>query len=42
MTTLLGAPFNLLEGDLITVIVEARNVIDYSLPSNPNTIGVLA
>lgn len=42
MTTLLAAPFNLVEGDLIVVSVEALNVIDYSLPSAPNTVGVLA
>lgn len=42
MTTLLAAPFNLVEGDLIVVIVEALNVIDYSIPSDPNTSGVLA
>lgn len=42
MTTLLAAPFNLVEGDLIKVIVEALNVIDYSIASDPNTSGQLA
>ncbi len=39
MTTLLAAPFSLVEGDLIGVIVEALNVIDYSVPSLVNTVG---
>jgi len=42
MVTLLSAPFNLVEGDLIVVIVEALNVIEYSVPSLPNTSGELA
>jgi len=42
MTTLLSAPFNLLEGTLVVVVVQALNVIDYSVPSAPNTVGVLA
>ena len=41
MTTFLGAPFNLVEGNLIVVMVEALNAIDYSVPSAPNTNGVL-
>jgi len=39
MTTFLAAPFNLVEGDLIGVIVEALNVIDYSVPSIVNSAG---
>jgi len=42
MVTLLSSPFNLVEGDLIVVIVEALNVIEYSVPSLPNTSGELA
>jgi len=42
MTTLLASPFNLVEGNLVTVVVQALNVIDYSVPSIPNTAGVLA
>jgi hypothetical protein len=42
MTTLLASPFNLVEGNLIAVIVEALNVIDYSVPSLVNTVGELA
>lgn len=42
MATFLAAPFNLVEGDLIVVVVEALNVIDYSVPSDPNTSGELA
>ncbi len=42
MDTFLNSPFSLLEGDLIVVIVEALNVIDYSVPSDPNTSGELA
>lgn len=41
MVTLRSAPFNLVEGDLIVVIVEALNVIEYSVPSLPNTAGEL-
>lgn len=39
MVTLLSAPYNLVEGDLIVVIIEALNVIEYSVPSIPNTAG---
>jgi hypothetical protein len=42
MTTLLAAPFNLAEGNLIVVSVEALNAIGYSIPSLPNTQGQLA
>jgi hypothetical protein len=42
MVTLLSDPYNLVEGDLIVVIVEALNVIEYSVPSLPNTGGELA
>lgn len=42
MVTLLSAPYSLVEGDLIVVIIEALNVIEYSVPSLPNTLGELA
>jgi hypothetical protein len=42
MVTLLSAPYSLVEGDLIVVIIEALNVIEYSVPSLPNTAGELA
>jgi len=41
MATLRAMPYNLVEGDLIVVVVEALNVIDYSVPSLPNTVGEL-
>lgn len=42
MVTLLSAPYSLVEGDLIVVIIEALNVIEYSVPSLQNTAGELA
>jgi hypothetical protein len=39
MTTFLASTFNLVEGDHIGVIVEALNVIDYSVPSIVNSVG---
>jgi hypothetical protein len=39
MTTFLAPPFSLVEGDHIGVIVEALNVIDYSVPSIVNSVG---
>jgi hypothetical protein len=39
MTTFLAPTFNLVEGDHIGVIVEALNVIDYSVPSIVNSVG---
>jgi hypothetical protein len=36
------APYNLNIDDLIQVTVEAYNVMGWSIPSNPNTVGVTA
>jgi hypothetical protein len=36
------SPYNLNIDDLIQVTVEAYNVMGWSIPSNPNTVGVTA
>lgn len=39
MSVFLASPYLLVEDDLIEVIVESLNAVDYSLPSSVNTVG---
>ena len=41
MSVLTADPYFLEEGDLIVAQVEALNEIEYSLPSEPNTLGAV-
>jgi hypothetical protein len=41
MSELWTSPFNLVEGNLIVAVVEARNEVGYAIPSDYNTVGAL-